>query len=87
MRMSLRHSFFIWWTNKVEYAILIEECDFLNYIQNDSIINKQFEFIEEENKIITIINTISIISVIYLFLEKIIIHILLIDDAQTLYKI
>jgi len=23
----------------------------LNYIQNDSIINKQFEFIEEENKI------------------------------------
>ena len=51
MRMSLRHSFFIWWTNKVEYAILIEECDFLNYIQNDSIINKQFEFIEEENKI------------------------------------
>ena len=25
--------------------------DFLNYIQNDSIINKQFEFMEQENKI------------------------------------
>ena len=25
--------------------------DFLNYIQNDSIINKQFEFMEQENRI------------------------------------